>query len=237
MDVTFPPMEYYEGNSSEPIGFDVAVIKAVAEAWGLSPVYKDTAFEGLLPALSAGRCDVAWSSMYITPERTAAYPAVQYATGRTTVIVPEGNPAGVSSVADLSGKTLVAQTGTSLMEEAEAIAKELKAEGKAPPTIQQYGKATDLIQQLIVGRADAGMTINSEAEFRISRSQGQIEIGFETGSEQKIGIYFPPDNAQLGETLRTALLALEKEGTLEQIAEEEAFPTNAVKVGPIVGLH
>lgn len=235
-DTTFPPMEYFEGSAKEPRGYDIAVMKALTALWNVKPVFKVTTFDGLLPALSAGRCDVAWSSMYITPERTQNFDALPYGKSKTVFLVRHGNPEAIHSQDDLAGRTVAAQTGTNLLETTKKIAADLQREGKTPPKIQQYKDATDLIQQLIVGRADAVPTIDLEAQYRVKKENpGQFDIGFAMPGAETIGIYFKSDDKPVGEAIRRGLLELKRTGTLAKLAAQEYFPVGGIAIGRIQG--
>jgi polar amino acid transport system substrate-binding protein len=230
MDISFPPFEYTEPGSSTPLGFDVAVIRAVADAWGVEPVYKNTQFDGLLPALSSGRCDVAWSAMFVDAERTKAFPAIPYYETGTVLLVQEGNPSRISSPEDLAGKVVAAQNGTLLLKSAKELAKQLAADGRTPPEVQGYPKATDLIQQLVVGRADAAVTQDTEAGYRALQNPGQFEVAYEYPEKETFGIYHRKDASELGAALTEALRALDENGTLERIAEQEGVPPEGLAV-------
>jgi polar amino acid transport system substrate-binding protein len=230
MDISFPPLEYTEGGSSTPKGFDVEVIRAVADAWGVEPVYKNTQFDGLLPALSSGRCDVAWSAMFVNPERTKTFPAIPYYKTGTVLLVQEGNPSDISSPEDLSGKVVAAQNGTLLLEGAKKLAKEMAAEGKTPPDVQGYPKATDLIQQLVVGRADAAVTQDTEAGYRAKQNPGQFEVAYQYPDKETFGVYHRKDATELAAALEEALRALDENGTLRKIAEQEGVPPGGLAV-------
>src|SRR5947207_5769273 len=74
-DPTFPPMES-KTTSGKPVGFDVDMANAIAKLWRVKASFVGTAFTGLLPALAAHKCHVVLSGIFITPDRTAKFPAV-----------------------------------------------------------------------------------------------------------------------------------------------------------------
>ena len=76
-DPTFPPMES-KTTSGKPVGFDVDMAAALAKHLGGKSTFVQTAFPGLLPALSAKKCDVVISGIFVTPDRTKQFPAVPY---------------------------------------------------------------------------------------------------------------------------------------------------------------
>src|SRR5579862_667641 len=65
IDPEYAPLEYYKnGSSGDIVGFDADGVRALAAHWGVTPKLVATSFDGLMPALNAGRCDVVWSGLY-----------------------------------------------------------------------------------------------------------------------------------------------------------------------------
>jgi polar amino acid transport system substrate-binding protein len=233
-DPTYPPLEYFDENG-EFVGFDVAVARAVAERWGLEARFVETAFSGLLPALDAGRCDVAWSGLFIDEERTATFGAVPYQETTSVILVQAGNPSGISSPEDLSGKTVTSQNGTNLLKLAQQISDDLAAQGEEPANVQGYDKFDQAIQQLVVGRADAVITQDIDAAFRELAQPGQFEVAYRFPDAETFGVYYRPDNAELGTKLHEVLVQLEQEGELARLAEQEGMPADGIAVQEPIG--
>ena len=63
----FPPFEYREGE--KVVGFDVEIAKKIAEKLGAELQIEDMTFDGLIPALEAGKIDFIAAGMSITEER------------------------------------------------------------------------------------------------------------------------------------------------------------------------
>jgi polar amino acid transport system substrate-binding protein len=233
-DPSYPPLEYFD-EAGEFDGFDVAVARAVGEKWGIEVRFHETAFSGILPALDAGRCDVAWSGLFLDPERTEAFSAVPYQETTSVILVQAGNPAGITSPDDLSGKTVASQNGTNLLNLARDISAELEAEGKPPSNVQGYDRFNEAIQQLLVGRADAVITQDIDAAFRALEQPGTFESVYNFPDAETFGVYYVPTNEDLGEKLYQALKQLEDEGELVRIAEEEGMPPDGIKIEEPVG--
>jgi ABC-type amino acid transport substrate-binding protein len=66
-----PPCLFHRtlNGKDEVLGYDLDIMKEIAKALGVKLQVKDLAFDGLLPALSAGNIDCIVSSMARTPER------------------------------------------------------------------------------------------------------------------------------------------------------------------------
>src|ERR671937_1460105 len=74
---TFPPMES-KTTSGKPVGFDIDMANAIGKLWKVKATFVGTAFTGLLPALAAHKCNMVISGIFVTPDRTAKFPAVPY---------------------------------------------------------------------------------------------------------------------------------------------------------------
>jgi polar amino acid transport system substrate-binding protein len=231
MDVSFPPMEYFESaGSRKPVGFDVDLVTAIAKQWGVTPQFSETAFDGLLPALSGGRCDVVASGIFVTPERTATFPAVPYFKSRRVLLVKQGNPEGIKALEDLSGKTAATQVSTEYEKTLRKLDKDLKAQGKPGITVQTYPKASDAVQQLVVGRAVAVYTQDTEAAFRSKAQPGQFEIAFADPAAETFGIYHRKDQTELGTGLKTTVEKMRQDGSLAEIAKRWGLPESGTEL-------
>jgi polar amino acid transport system substrate-binding protein len=233
-DPSYPPLEYFD-EAGEYKGFDVAVARAVGELWGVEVIFNEVAFSGILPALDSGRCDLAWSGLFLDPERTEVFSAVPYQETASVILVQAGNPEGITSPDDLSGKTVASQNGTNLLKLAQQISDDLAAQGKEPSNVQGYDKFNEAIQQLAVGRADAVITQDIDAAFRELAQPGQFEAVYTFPDAETFGVYYKPENTELGQQLYEALVQLEEDGRLAQIAEEEGMPAEGINIQEPVG--
>src|SRR2546425_3713542 len=115
VDIEYSPMEYFPSasvtNPNQAIGFDVQGAQAVAKAWGVTLQVRNTGFDALIPDLTAGRCDIVWTALYVSQKRLAVADAVPYMATGQVVMVPKGNPKHIKSLDDLCGKKVSIQTG------------------------------------------------------------------------------------------------------------------------------
>ena len=73
LEGTYPPFNFRDPASGQLTGHDVDVARAVATHMGLAPQFVLTEWSAILPAVRAGRVDVAISQVIITPQRTKAF--------------------------------------------------------------------------------------------------------------------------------------------------------------------
>src|SRR3954464_10474003 len=74
-DPTFPPLES-KTTAGKPVGFDIDMANAIGKVWKVKAKFVETGFTGLLPGLSAKRCNMVISGIFVTPDRTKQFPAV-----------------------------------------------------------------------------------------------------------------------------------------------------------------
>ena len=172
-DPTFPPMEFASETDGSPVGVDVDIVKALAERWGVSESTVVMDFNGLLPSLSAERCDAVVSGATLTAERQKTFDGIGYL-NTFIVVIAKAGAAPFANMDDLSGKTVAVQSGTTYVDRAEAMNGELTAKGLEPMNIQTYPKQTDAIQQLLVGRVDGVFSQDTEVAYREFQNPGQF---------------------------------------------------------------
>src|SRR5439155_20424503 len=90
-DIEYSPMEFFSSASvtdpNQAVGFDVEGARAVAKAFGLQLQIKNTGFDALIPDLTAGRCDIVWTALFVSQKRLAVADAVPYmATGHVVMV-------------------------------------------------------------------------------------------------------------------------------------------------------
>ena len=102
--------------------------------------------------------------------------------------------------------------------------------------MQGYEKFEEAIQQLVVGRADAVITQDTDAAYRNLRQPDTFEAVYSFPDEQVFGTYFKQDKTELAYAVHGALEELEAAGELEKIAEKEGMPTAGISVAePVSG--
>ena len=220
-DPTFPPMESTT-TAGKPVGFDIDMAAAIGKQMGGTATFVHTAFPGLLPALGAKKCDVVISGIFVTPDRTKQFPAVPYMHSHRALLVAGGNPKHITSVAGLKGMHVAVQTGTKY----ELF---LKSKQKALGfTLQSYPGDTDAIAQILLGRADAVLTQDTEGAYQMQQHPGKIAIGYLFPDSDTFGIYYRKGDP-IGAKMAAAIKALKADGTMAKIAAKYHVPAGDVK--------
>jgi polar amino acid transport system substrate-binding protein len=223
VDIEYPPMEYFPSTDvTDPnaaIGFDVDAARQAAAAMGLQITVRNLAFDALIPDLTTGRCDIVWSSLFISGERLQVAGAVPYMKTGHGVLVRTGNPAGIHAVGDLCGKTISIQNGGVV----EAVSAEANADctdaGQPAINIQGYERVADEFQQIALGRVDGVWETQEGMANWMTTNPDQYEVAFVASQEQTYGIYYAKNKSDIGEAFGAAMRELKEDGTLAGLAE------------------
>jgi polar amino acid transport system substrate-binding protein len=216
-DASFPPMEYFKvSGDKEPVGFDVDLMRELAKSWQADLDIVTMDFAGLLPSLEAKRCDAVISGMFVTDERKKKFDAVSYL-DTVTILVAKGGTPHAASIDDFAGKTVAVQTGTEFVKMFETINADFKAKGLTPVNLQLYPKASDGIQQVLIGRAYATTTQDTELAYRELQNPGALTSIFEFEDQQSFGVFVRKD-ANDGADVHSTLTDQKDKGVLAEIA-------------------
>ncbi len=221
VDIEYSPMEFYpKDDPNNPTGFDIEAFQAVAKFWGLTANIRSTTFDGLIPDLTAGRCDVVWSALYISEKRLAVADAVPYMATGQVVMVPSGNPKGIKTETDLCGKTISIQSGGLVEQRITESSKKCTDAGQAAINIQGYPKVADEFQQIVVGRVDGVWETDTAVSDWLIANPGKYEVAFGFPKTDSYGVYFAKNKPELKAALAAALKALKDDGTLVKLAQK-----------------
>jgi polar amino acid transport system substrate-binding protein len=227
-DPTFPPMES-KTTAGKAIGFDIDMANAIGKLWKVKATFVSTAFPGLLPALAAKKCNMVISGIFITPARTAQFPAVAYMQTHRALIVQAGNPKKIKSPTDLAGRNVAVQTGTQYEAYLKDLNDQFKSQGKPQMNLSGYPGDTDAIGQLLIGRADAVLTQDTEGAYQKRQHPNQLGIAYLFPEQDTFGIYYRKSDKKMGKALKSAIATLRKNGTLKKLAAKQQIPASDVK--------
>ena len=224
VDIEYSPMEYFSSASvtdpNQAVGFDVEGARAVAKSWGVTLQIRNTGFDALIPDLTAGRCDIVWTALYVSQKRLAVADAVPYMATGQVVMVPKGNPKNIKSLDDLCGKKVSIQTGGVVEQRINDQSKSCTNGGKSAIQIAGYPKVADEFQQIVVGRVDAVWETDTAVSDWMLKNPGKYEVGYAMPKTDSYGVYFQKNKPELNTGLADALKALKADGTLATLAKK-----------------
>jgi polar amino acid transport system substrate-binding protein len=218
-DIAFPPFESY-APGNKPVGVDIDLGNAFAKLMGVKAVWRNTGFDGIIPALQAKQCDAIISQLYIKPEREKVVDFVPYMYASNTFVVAEKDAKAIKGADDLCGKKAAGQTGTTVVQYLTDQSKKCAAAGKAKIDIRQFTKDSDALQQLRLGLVDAYGTTLETAAYVLKQQPGTFGLVGEPFNRIKVGAATRKDDASLHDALTKALAAVRKSGTYDAILKK-----------------
>lgn len=203
------PFEYLD--KGEITGFDIDLIRAMAEKAGYQLEITDTGWEAIFEQIRQGQTDLAISGITVTPDREKGYAFSRpYFVSRQAILTADPS---VTSAQDLTdGKIIAVQNGSTGQEAMEKLL------GKNAPALK---KTPMSIQMLVGGQADA---IVGDATSVASIARQYPDQHFRIVYDDKaftpevFGIMYPKNgDPSIREKLDKALAALIEDGTYAKI--------------------
>lgn len=215
VNATYAPFEFHADVDGKDtiVGFDIELGKAIAEELGVELEVKDMAFDGLLPALAAGKVDIL-PGLAETEERAQnASFSIPYHRSVQVVVCRKTDAKEFTSEATLEGKTIGILKGS--VQETTFPKHYPKAE------MYQLGKIPDLILALKNGKIDGVMLdqavaiLYSNANDDLMASDAKYELSVEEDPGSSV-LVRKNGNEDLLEAINTVLERVMNDGTLWQ---------------------
>ncbi len=214
-DAGYPPQEYIDAGGNA-VGFDIDIANEIASRMGLQPKVINFKFDDIIPALNAGQFDIVISAMTITADRSKVVDFVPYFDAGQAVLVPKGNPKGIKTLDDLSGKTAAVEQGTTEEKTLADLNTKFAAANKPLVNVLRYAVDTDAVDQLRVGRADATLHDSPVAAY-YAKLNPNFEAAIPNFESAPEGIATAKTNTAMNTAINTAINAMKQDGTLDAI--------------------
>ena len=200
----FPPFESLDG--SEVVGIEVDILQAITGKLGLEMQLEQMDFESVIPGVQAGKFDIGMSGITITADRQKNCDFTQpyFLASQAIVVTPDSN---ITCKADLAGKTVSVQTGTTAEEYCMENGYEVLA----------FAANNDAAAALTSGKA-AAWVVDNEVGVALAAQQGLVVLD-EAMTSEPYAFAFAKDSA-LTAQFDEALGELLADGTVAAIFEK-----------------
>lgn len=211
-DTPYEPFEF-EGDDGEQTGYDIDLMRAIAELNDLELEVKDVPFDGILGLLAAGECDVITSAVSIKPERAEQVDfSDPYFDSGQSILVRAAEGQKFKTLDDLAGETIGVQSGTT----GETYANENKPSGA---TIRSYEDADGLFLALESGDIAAILQDYPVNAFRSTKDDKFVVTQrFET--DEQYGFAVEKGNTALLDVINDGLTELRDTGEFDRIFQQ-----------------
>jgi polar amino acid transport system substrate-binding protein len=227
-DISSPPLEFYK-NGTQATGSDIDLGNAIAAKLGLHPVWVNTAFSGIVPALQAGHCDAIISELYDKPARRGVVDFVDYMNSSEAVLVPAGNPKHIAGISGLCGHKVAAETGTTITDYLAQQSKKCTQAGKPGISVQTFLRDADALEQLGLGHVDAYGTTLETGAYDISQSGHRFQFAGAPFGQIPAGIATRKNDPRLHSAIAGAFAAVQSDGTYRHIFAQWGLTADLLK--------
>ncbi|MDX8335854.1 MULTISPECIES: basic amino acid ABC transporter substrate-binding protein [Cetobacterium] len=204
----FPPFEYLD--KGEVVGFDIDLLKSIAQKLDMEVVIKDMAFDGLIPALETNKVDVVISGMTVTDERKLAVNfSNPYYTANQVIVLKDDNNS-IKNFDDLNGKlvgVMLGFTGDVLVSEMKDVKN------------KKYNATYAAIMELQNNKIDA-IVLDSETALNYVKNNKGLKLAETKGQPEEYAIAISKKNTELLDKINQALKELKEDGTYQTLLEK-----------------
>ena len=212
-DPSFVPFEMMDQQTGEMIGFDMEIIREVADRAGFEIDLNTMDFNGIIPALQTGNVDIAIAGITITDQREEIVDfSDPYYDSGLRILVRQGED-GVTELDDLEGKKIGTKIGSTSYD---YLMKTLEKDDGVTP----YPGSSDMYMALRSRAIDAVFyDAPNVGYFARTRGKGKVKTVGPLYEGQQYGIALKNGSEWIDE-VNEALASMKADGTYQTIYEK-----------------
>jgi polar amino acid transport system substrate-binding protein len=203
----YPPFNYIDEETGEPIGWDYDVVSEIFDRMGCEPEFVEAAWDGIFPAMQAGEYDMLADGVTITAERDDIVDfSIPYVTIGQVLLIRFDYQIDDLEAFKADPDVIV---GTQIQTTNEIVA----LENFPADRVQSFEEFGGAIAALLSGDVDAVVIDTVTAVGFINENEGMLKIGPTLTSNEELAFVFPP-GSDLREMVNDALQSMIDDGTL-----------------------
>ncbi len=213
----YPPFSF-RNDQFQPDGFDIAVIRGVADRLGVGTEIKDMAFDSLIDALNAGQIDVAIAAITVTTERETLVDFSNiYWIGEEGILARnESAITAIRTLSEMAGHRIGVQRGS--VYETWLQRDLIDAGITQPGNLFVYETSDAAVRDLREQRLDLVIVDRQVAEASVA--QGGVRLVGGGINPQRYAIAVRSGADALRGEINAALTQLQNEGRIAQLAQQ-----------------
>jgi len=223
-DATYPPNEFIGNDGKTVEGMDPDLAKALAAVMGLKADVKNATFDSIIPGLAAHKFDLGMSSFTDTKEREQTVDFVTYYNAGTSFYVNADGGPDINGLADLCGKTVAVEKGTTQQNDAEAQSKKC---GSNKVKVLTFPDQNGANLALSSGRAQVGMADSPVADFQVKQSDGKFKLVGQPYGTAPYGIAMPKDT-DMAPAVQAAMKAIIANGEYQKVLDKWGLKSGGI---------
>ncbi len=234
-DASYAPASSFAPDGRTIVGFEPDLGAALGRVLGVKVRFNNADFSTLVSTVAAHRTDLIMSAMTDTPEREQKVDFVNYFSAGTSIVVQRGNPAGVTDLRGLCGRTVAVEQGTV---QVDLLARAQKSCGKQRIVVNTYDTNADALVQLRTGRATAVLNDYPPAAYLATDSHTRSHYQLASNTQYEPGLYgiaVAKDQSKLRDAVKAAIDTLVRSGEYQEVLRRWGVSDGAVRSATING--
>lgn len=222
LDDNFPPMGFRDEKNAI-VGFDIDMAREAAKRMGVEVEFKPIDWSAKEAELSGKRVDALWNGLTITDERkkNIAFTA-PYMENHQIIVVSAKS--AIKTKADLAGKVVGAQEGSSAVD----AAKKDDAVFKSFKEFKTFGDNVAALMDVSTGRLEAVVVDEVVGRYYVAKKPQEYVVLDEHFGTEDYGVGVRKEDTELQSKLDKALADMKQDGAAAKIAEQW-FGKNIIK--------
>jgi len=233
-DATYAPNEFIGSDGHTVVGMDADLVNALAGVMGLKANVVNATFDTIIPGLQSGKYDMGASSFTDTKAREKVVTFVDYYSAGTSFFTKSSGGTSVTGLAELCGKSVSVESGTTEESDAKGQSAMCTKAGKPKVNVLVYPTQSAANLALSSSRAQISMADSPVADYQVKQSNGVFKLVGQSYGTAPYGLAVPKTSG-LAPAVLAALLVLQKNGTYSSILSKwgiqgGAIPASAMKI-------
>ena len=229
----FRPFEFVK--DGKPTGFDNELLEDLRKYAPFEIRQQILPWTGILAGVSTGKYDVAITAAIITKERKQSLDFTSPIADATHYYIKRKGDTSISSVKDLSGKTVGVQAGSALLARLPELDATLKKDGGKLGKIVEYTSYPEAYQDLALGRTDYVVNTVINLKTVVAEKPNVFELGQAVSGKSFPGWAVAKGNTELVAYLNEFIAKEKASGRFAELQKKwfgDSFPDLPVSFEP-----
>ena len=211
----------YRDRSGSIVGFDVEIVAKYLEPIGVKPVFIDTQWSGVIPALYAGRFDVVPTMSYTKERLERVRFSIPYADASQALLIRATDKDKVKTIGDMSGRVLAVKLGSPGETLKNRLDAQLKTErGSGFKDVKTYDDHPAAYLALGQGSVDGVLNTVPTLSVVLRDKPGAFSIVYNVGQDNWHGYAFRKEDGELADFFDKRISELKASGELYALQEK-----------------
>lgn len=222
-----PPDEYMDENNNI-VGWEIDIVRAASDTFGLELKLKPDSFDSLIPGLQANKYNAAIGQFGVTGDREKVVDFVTTLQSNELFAARSDSDIKVNSLDDLCGLTVATTRGSREYEFAKAHNPKCKTDGKPPIDIKVFNDSNQAGLSLTSKRSDLFWLGATAISYFVEKTNGQTKVVGSYLKPNPLGIALTKDSG-MAKPMQAAVQHIIDDGTYAKILKKWGLTDAGIK--------